>query len=145
MYETDSVPFLQLVLSGNMTMIAPYANHGFYSKIDLLKSIEYNVYPSYLLTEADNLDLVKTTLADESSTKFSNWEATIRASYGFVTDVLKQVEGQRMLNHIRVNDTVFAVTYENGTVYVNYGAADYALNANTVIPAENARFVPAAG
>lgn len=145
LYETDSVPFLQLVLSGNMTMIAPYANHGFYSKIDLLKSIEYNVYPSYLLTEADNLDLAKTTLADESSTKFSNWEATIKASYGFVTDVLKQVEGQRMLNHIRVNDTVFAVTYENGTVYVNYGAADYALNANTVIPAENARFVPAAG
>lgn len=144
LYETDSVPFLQLVLSGNMTMIAPYANHGFYSKIDLLKSIEYNVYPSYLLTEADNLDLAQTTLADESSTKFTNWEATIEASYKFVTDVLKQVEGKRMLAHTRVNETVFAVTYENGTVYVNYGGADYALDAATVIPAENAMFVPAA-
>lgn len=144
LYETDSVPFLQLVLSGNMTMIAPYANHGFYSKIDLLKSIEYNVYPSYLLTEADNLDLSETTLADESSTKFTNWEATIKASYGFVTEVLKQVEGQRMLKHTRINGTVFAVTYENGTVYVNYGASDFALDGATVIPAETAKFVPAA-
>ncbi len=144
LYETDSVPFLQLVLSGNMTMVAPYANHGFYSKIDLLKSIEYNVYPSYLLTEADNLDLADTTLAEESSTKFTNWEATIKASYGFVTDVLDQVQGQKMLNHTRINETVFAVTYENGTIYVNYGGADFALDDATVIPAENARFVPAA-
>ena len=144
LYETDSVPFLQLVLSGNMTMIAPYANHGFYSKIDLLKCIEYNVYPSYLLTEADNLELAKTTLADESSTKFSNWEATIEASYPFVNNVLKNVEGKRMLEHVRLNDTVFAVTYENGTIYVNYGAEDYALTDATLIPAENAMFVPAA-
>lgn len=144
LYETDSVPFLQLVLSGNMTMIAPYANHGFYSRIDLLKSIEYNVYPSYLLTQADNLDLADTTLASESSTKFTNWEATMKASYAFVTDVLQAVEGQRMLKHTRLNDTVFAVTYEQGTVYVNYGATDYVLEDATVIPAENAKFVPAA-
>ncbi len=144
LYETDSVPFLQLVLSGNMTMIAPYANHGFYSRIDLLKSIEYNVYPSYLLTQADNLDLADTTLACESSTKFTNWEATMKASYAFVTDVLQAVEGQRMLKHTRLNDTVFAVTYEQGTVYVNYGATDYVLEDATVIPAENAKFVPAA-
>ena len=145
LYETDSVPFLQLVLSGNMTMMAPYANDGFYSRIDLLKSIEYNVFPSYLLTEADNLELAKTTLAEESSTKVTNWEATIDASYHFVTGVLRQVEGQRMLAHRRLSDTVFAVTYENGTVYVNYGAQDLVLEDGTVIPAENAGFVPAAG
>lgn len=144
LYETDSVPFLQLVLSGNMTMIAPYANHGFYSKIDLLKSIEYNVYPSYLLTEADNLDLADTTLTEESSTKFTNWKATIEASYAFVVPVLEQVHGQKMLQHTRLNHTVFAVTYENGTVFVNYGPTDYVLEDATVIPAENAKFVPGA-
>ena len=141
LYETDSVPFLQLVLSGNMTMIAPYANDGFYSKIDLLKCIEYNVYPSYLLTEADNVDLVNTTLADESSTKFTNWRATIEASYHFVSDVLKQVEGQKMLAHERLNECVFAVTYENGVIYINYGATDVTLEDGTIIPAENVKFV----
>lgn len=144
LYETDSVPFLQLVLSGNMTMMAPYANHGFYSKIDLLKSIEYNVYPSYLLTQEDNIELADTTLSDESSTRFDNWKATIEASYSFVTDVLEQVEGQRMLKHQRINETVFAATYENGVIYVNYGASEVQLDGGIVIPAESAKFVPTA-
>ena len=144
LYETDSVPFLQLVLSGNMTMVAPYANHGFYSKIDLLKSIEYNVYPSYLLTEADNVDLSKTTLSNESSTRFANWRATIEASYDFITEVLEQVEGQQMLKHQRINESVFVATYENGKIYVNYGAVDFVADGGTVVPAESAKFVPAA-
>lgn len=143
LYETDSVPFLQLVLSGNMTMIAPYANDGFYSKIDLLKSIEYNVYPSYLLTELDNVELVDTTMSGKSSTKFTNWKATIEASYHFVSDVLEQVEGQKMLKHERVNENVFAVTYENGVIYVNYGDTAYDLGNGMVVPAENALYVSA--
>ena len=143
LYETDSVPFLQMVLSGNMTMVAPYANHGFYSKIDLLKSIEYNVYPSYLLTEADNIDLADTTLADESSTKFTNWSATIEASYQFVSGILQQVQGQQMLKHARLDQNLFAVTYENGTVYINYGPADVTLENGTVVKAEYAVYVPA--
>jgi len=144
LYETDSVPFLQMVLSGNMTLIAPYANDGFYSKIDLLKSIEYNVYPSYLLTEVDNVELVDTTLCNESSTKYTNWKATIEESYHFVSDILEQVEGQKMLKHERINESVFAVTYENGIIYVNYGASDYDLGNGTVIQAENALYVPSA-
>ena len=144
LYETDSVPFLQMVLSGNMTMMAPYANDSFYSKIDLLKSIEYNVYPSYLLTEADNVDLSKTTLADESSTKFTNWKATMEASYYFVSDVLKHVQGQRMLEHVRFNETVFATTYETGIIYVNYGSSEFDLGNGMKIPAESGVFVPSA-
>lgn len=143
LYETDSVPFLQLVLSGNMTLIGPYANESFYSKIDLLKCIEYNVYPSYILTEADNMELSKTTLADCSSTRFDNWKPTIEESYFYVTEVLKHVEGQQMLKHERLTETVFAVTYENGVIYVNYGNTDYTLENGTVIPAENGSFVPA--
>ncbi|MBQ8804049.1 MAG: hypothetical protein IJZ53_10465 [Tyzzerella sp.] len=142
LYETDSVPFLQMVLSGNMTMVAPYANESFYSKIDLLKCIEYNVYPSYILTETDNLDLTQTTIDDLSSTRFNDWQETIKESYFFVSEVLQNVEGQQMTKHQRINSTIFAITYETGTVYVNYGDADYTLGNGTVIPAENGMFVP---
>ena len=141
LYETDSVPFLQLVLSGNMTLISPYANESFYSKIDLLKCIEYNVYPSYILTEADNVELSKTTLADRSSTRFDDWKPTIEESYFFVSEVLKNVEGQQMLKHERLTQTVFAVTYESGVIYVNYGNTDYTLENGTVISAESGSFV----
>lgn len=64
-------------------------------------------------------------------------------TYHFVNRVLEQVEGQPMLKHVRLNETVFAVTYGNGTVYVNYGAQAYTLEDGTHIPAENAQFVPA--
>lgn len=143
LYETDSVPFIQMVLSGNMALVAPYANESFYSKIDLLKCIEYNVYPSYLLTETENVELVDTTLADRSSTRFNDWQATIEESYFFVKSVLKEVEGQQMLKHERLNETIFAVTYESGTVYVNYGDEPYKLESGTEVPAENGIYVPA--
>ena len=141
LYETDSVPFLQLVLSGNMTLVGPYANESFYSKIDLLKCIEYNVYPSYILTEADNVELSKTTLADRSSTRFDDWKPTIEESYFFVSEVLKNVEGQQMLKHERLTQTVFAVTYESGVVYVNYGSTEYTLENGTVISAESGSYI----
>lgn len=142
LYETDSVPFLQMVLAGNMTLFAPYANDSFYSKIDLLKCIEYNVYPSFILTEADNLDLTKTTIADKSSTRFNDWQETIKEAYGFVQGVLGNVEGQQMIKHERLNDTIFKVTYESGSIYINYGDDDYALEDGTVIPTENGIYVP---
>lgn len=142
LYETDSVPFLQMVLSGNMTMMAPYANESFYSKIDLLKCMEYNVYPSYILTEADNADLSKTTLVDYSSTKFTNWKATMEESYHLVSEVLSKVEGESMLKHERLTETVFAVTYETGIIYINYGSTEYDLGNGTIIPAECGMYVP---
>jgi len=142
LYETDSVPFLQMVLAGNMTLFAPYANDSFYSKIDLLKCIEYNVYPSFVLTEVDNLDLTKTTIADKSSTRFNDWQETIKESYVFVQGVLEHVEGQKMVKHERLTDTIFKVTYESGTIYINYGDEDYTLEDGTVIPTENSLYVP---
>ena len=142
LYETDSVPFLQMVLAGNMTLFAPYANDSFYSKIDLLKCIEYNVYPSFVLTEADNLDLTKTTISDKSSTRFNDWQETIKESYVFVQGVLEHVEGQQMVKHERLTDTIFKVTYESGIIYINYGDEDYTLEDGTVISAENGLYVP---
>ena len=142
LYETDSVPFLQMVLAGNMTLVAPYANDSFYAKIDLLKCIEYNVYPSFILTETDNLDLTKTTIADKSSTRFNDWQETIKESYVFVQEVLENVEGQQMIKHERLSDTIFKVTYESGSIYINYGDEDYTLDNGTTVPTESGLYVP---
>lgn len=92
-FETDSVPFLQLVLSGHMRLIAPYANENFYSRTDLLKCMEYNVYPSFLLTEEPNGALSKTTLWTTSSSQFEQWEEIIRELTGAVCEVLEPVQG----------------------------------------------------
>ena len=56
----------------------------------------------------------------------------------------EETAGQRMLKHQRLNETVFATTYENGVVYVNYGPEEAQLEGGIVIPAESARFVAGA-
>ena len=142
LYETDSVPFLEMVLSGSMTLVAPYANESFYSRIDLLKCIEYNAYPSFLLTGLENTKLEKTTLEAKSSTRFRDWQDTIRESYEFVRQALEPVEGQQMREHRRLTEYVFQSVYETGTVYVNYGDTEYELGNNIVIPAQCGMYVP---
>ncbi len=139
-YITDSVPFIQLVLSGNITLVAPYANENFYSKIDLLKSVEYNLYPSFLLTEEVNIELGKTTLKDRASTCFENWKDTICDVDAFVCDALLKVKGKEMLSHKRLNETVFKVSYENGDIYINYGKDAFEISNGIVVDAENVLF-----
>ena len=39
-YETDTVPFLQMVLNGTMEVYAPYANFSFYAQTDMLRMID---------------------------------------------------------------------------------------------------------
>ncbi|MBU1020873.1 MAG: hypothetical protein KJ847_06610, partial [Firmicutes bacterium] len=48
--ETDTVPFLQLVLYNTMELYAPYSNFSFYTDSDILRMIDYNIYPSFVLT-----------------------------------------------------------------------------------------------
>ena len=124
-YMTDSVPFIQMVLSGNMVLVAPYANENFYSKIDLLKCVEYNMYPSFILTEEVNLNLDKTTLKGRVSTCFDNWKDTICDIDSFVGTALSNVRGKQILRHQRLNETVFKVSYENGDMYINYGKESF--------------------
>ena len=141
-FETDSVPFLQLVLSGRMRLMAPYANASFYSKTDLLKCMEYNVYPSFLITEKPSSELSRTTLWTVRSSQFEQWEEMIRELTLSVSGVLKNVEGERMLRHTVVSSGVYAVTYESGTIYVNYGSKAYDAGGGISIPAESGQYVP---
>lgn len=123
-FEDDSVPFLQLVLSGKMTMFAPYANDSFYSRSNVLKCIEYNCYPSFILTEKANYDIKKTAVGEYSSTQFDDWKGTIVEIYDEIDGVLSNVQGQEMKNHTVIQDGVIAIEYESGTVYVNYTTND---------------------
>ena len=40
------------------------------------------------------------------------------------------------------NPRVYAITYESGTVYVNYGSEAYTIGSGETVPAESGRFVP---
>ena len=141
LYETDSVPFLQIVLSGKIALYAPYANESFYSRESVLKSIEYNCWPSFLLTEKSNHELKKTAIAELSSTCYADWRDTIRSTYEQISKVLSQVRGQQMTKHTVVSEGVVITEYENGgRICVNYLSEPFIFEGENV-PAMTAVFI----
>lgn len=141
-FETDAVPFLQLVLSGSMTLYAPYANQSFYTDIDVLKCIEYNAYPSFLLTGADSGDLRDTPSEEYFSTCFEDWKESAVSVYQRIDAILSRVHGQQMLSHTALQQGLVQITYSTGSIYVNYNDTDMTWQG-IQIPAQSAIYVGA--
>lgn len=90
-YETDTVPFLQMVLHGTMEVYAPYANFSFYSNDDMLRMIDYNASPSFVLTKEPSYLLSATASADYYSTEYEQYKELISTIYTTVNEPLSQV------------------------------------------------------
>ncbi len=126
LYETDTVPFLQIVLKGSIDYYAPYANQSSYSQNDILKMIEFGAYPSFITAAADNYELQNTPLVDYFSINFDDWYSTITGVYGKVNSALKSVEGAEISAHTVLSSGVARVDYSNGvSIYVNYNADEF--------------------
>ncbi len=133
LYETDTVPFLQIVLKGSVDYYAPYSNQSGYSKTDVLKMIEFGAYPSFIVASSDNYSLQGTPLEDYFSISFEDWYPTVTDIYGSVNKALSKVEGARIMNHTVLADGIVKVDYENGvSIFVNYTAKDYTFEEITV-------------
>jgi hypothetical protein len=141
-FQTDAVPFLQLVLSGSMTMYAPYANQSFYTDIDVLRCIEYNAYPSFLLTGADSTALRDTASEEYFSTCFNDWKSMAVNIYNTIDQVLSNVAGEQMLAHCVLQEGVVQVQYPSGSVYINYTQQDVTVDG-VAVGARQAVFVGA--
>lgn len=135
-YETDSVPFLQMVLRGSVDYYAPYSNLGFYSNASILKMIEYGAYPSFMVMGADNFSISDTPLENYFSLNFTDWEEKIYSVYGKVNEALADVKGAAITGHSVVTEGVYCTSYDNGKqIYVNYNNEDYVTEKGVTVPA----------
>lgn len=135
-YETDSVPFLQMVLRGSVEYYAPYSNLGFYSNASILKMIEYGAYPSFMVMGADNFSISDTPLENHFSLNFKDWEEKIYDVYGQVNDALSKVKGAVITSHHVEAEGVYCTTYDSGVqIFVNYNNEDYVTNEGVTVPA----------
>ncbi len=140
-YETDSVPFLQMVLYGTMEMYAPYANFSFYTQDCILRMIDYNISPSLILSRQPSWNLSDTYSANLYSTEFGLYEDMIGEIYWQINDILSQVQGFDWTGREVPEDGVVINTYQNGddTLYViiNYTENEVTYH-NTAVAAESA-------
>lgn len=80
-----------MVLNGTMEVYAPYANFSFYSQTDMLRMIDYNISPSFVLTQKPSYLLGSTTSSDYYSTEFEQYEELVNTIYNTVNTPLSQV------------------------------------------------------
>ena len=133
--ETDTVPFLQLVLQGTMEMYAPYANFSFYTDKDILRMIDYNVYPSFVLTEEPAHLLTDTLSRTYYSTEYNLYEELIQEIYGEVNGALSSTINATWTNRTVLENGVIENTYSNGVVIIiNYKEEAYDYNGSEVLP-----------
>ena len=135
-YETDSVPFLQMVLYGTMEMYGPYSNFSFYTQDCILRMIDYNISPSFILSKEPSWNLANTFSANLYSTEFSLYEDLINQIYGQVNDALRQVQSCNWIRREVPEDGVAINTYVRGgeTMYVivNYTEHEVTYHGITV-------------
>ncbi len=137
-YESDTVPFLQMVLKGSVDLYSSFVNQGYSSQSTVLKMIEYGVYPSFITMAADNYELSSTAMSDYFSLCFEDWEENMISIYSNVNELLRLVEGAAITEHKVLSEGVVRVTYSNGRVfYINYLSEDAAADGITV-PAQQA-------
>ena len=132
-FLSAEVPFLPMVLSGNIPYYATWLNFESNQQKALLKLVEYGAYPSWLLTGEDVQPLIHTNSSDVFSAKWDVLLSTMTEINGKLQSLHEAIGGSAMAEHELLDTDVVKVTYENGTaVYINYRKADVNADGITV-------------
>lgn len=135
LFETDTVPFLPIVLKGTMALFSPFLNTGYFERDRLLRMVEYGVCPSFVVTGAPSSALARTASEDFYSTCFSDWRDYILEAYRYVKAALETVAGLRIVAHTAEDFGRVQVTYEDGTkILINYTDGLWETGHGTVLP-----------
>ena len=137
-YTSEAVPFLQIVLSGYVPYYGPAMNFSSDPQTDLLRHVEYGVYPSFFLTQEVTGKIINTRSSWLYTSSYQQWGSEINQTYQWLNALLGPFKGQSIIAREMLADGVAAVTYENGKqILVNY--TDQPFNAGgTVVNAKDA-------
>jgi hypothetical protein len=132
---TDTVPFLQIVLQNTMELYAVYSNFSFYTDADVLRMIDFNVWPSFALTESPSYVLTHTNSSDFYSTEYEVYRELIVSIYQRVNGALRQVIGADWENREVLSAGVVRNSYSNGVqILINYTEIAVTVGSVTIQP-----------
>jgi hypothetical protein len=120
-YTTEPVPFLPIVLAGYMPYYGMALNFSSNRQDDLLRHVEYGIYPSYFLTHEPTANMLSTRSAWIYTSSYAQWGNEVQQTYAWMNALLAPVRGQEIVAHRQLVDGVFVTTYANGMqILVNY-------------------------
>jgi len=134
-YFDDLVPVLPIVLSGYVEMFSSHLNFNSLDKQQLLMMIDFNIYPSYLLTQERPSKLAGTDLESFYSSEFDVWNQTIIEEYEWINQALMHVQGEEITSRDIPDEGIVVIGYSNGVeIVINYTNNTYIYDDQTVQP-----------
>ncbi len=130
---TSAVPFYQIVTHGLATYTGEAGNLSSDLEQTTLKWVEYGYMPYFELTYDGSEALMYTDYSTLFSSEYTDWIDDIAEIYADFNENLKDLQTVFIDSHEEVEDNVYKVTYENGTIiYVNYNDEDVSVDGLTV-------------
>lgn len=120
-YTSESVPFLPVVLAGYIPYYGEALNFSANLQDDLLRHVDFGIYPAYLLTAEPTANMLNTRSTWIYTSSIDQWGEQIKQSYAWMNALLSPVRGQQITARQKLAQGVYATTYANGkTILVNY-------------------------
>ncbi len=134
-FYTDSVPFEQILLSGYMPVYSQFLNFTSNINVDLLKTIEFGILPSFLITAQPSYLLSDTMSSEFYATYYDNLRVYILRAYNEAFEALSPVIGHEIIDREVLATGVVRVDYDHGySIYVNYTQEVFTSGALTIQP-----------
>jgi hypothetical protein len=132
-YTSQTVPFLPIVLAGVLPSYGGALNFSSNMRDDLLRHIEYGIYPSYFLTQRPTADLINTPSGWIYTSSIDQWGQEIERTYQWLNSLLAPVKGQGIIAHQQIAAGVSLTTYASGQqIIVNYNDDPYLYHDITI-------------
>lgn len=118
----QEIPFYQMVVRGLINFTGEPINQGIDLEYAKLKLLEVGAYPYFTWGYQDSSIVKDTPFQYLLSTNYETWLDFALEFYSEVNEVLRDLQGQGIVDHQQLAGDVYQTTYEDGTrIIVNYG------------------------
>ncbi|KAF0227590.1 MAG: hypothetical protein FD133_511 [Erysipelotrichaceae bacterium] len=132
-YTSDTVPFLQIALSGHINMYSTALNFSSNILFDRLRLVDFNVYPSFFLTHEATSKILDTRSNWIYSSAYKQWGSEIASTYMWMDNLLSQVKGAKVIERTIPRVGLSVIDYSNGqSIVVNYTDQDILFEGHQV-------------
>lgn len=110
---TDTVPLLEYTLRGAVDYYASYTNFFANQQQQLLRSLDYGCFPSYIITAEESRKLKYTDSYQLFTTVYNDWNKTIINNYHIIEDGFKAIGNARVVEREVIESGLVKNTYDN--------------------------------
>ncbi|MGL4589283.1 MAG: DUF5696 domain-containing protein [Mycoplasmatales bacterium] len=117
----QEIPLLSSVISGSKPIVSEPLNYMTFDRNLSLKLIEYNIYPTVSVADAEITDFKNSYMDYAATSRYEIVKTDIEELDKFVKPAFSATAGSAMTNYEILEKNVVKITYENDAViYINY-------------------------